>query len=50
MKSGTDQDFFTYPTVKPVLRYYSYGVNSAVDMIGFDGGPSSFSAGKGWFH
>src|SRR5206468_3599423 len=49
MKAGTDQDFFTYPTVNQCCDTTATGVNSAVDMIGFDGGPSSFSAGKGWF-
>jgi len=49
MKAGTDQDFFTYPTVNQCCDTTATGVNSAVDMIGFDGGPSSFSAGNGWF-
>jgi len=49
MKAGTDQDFFTYPTVNQCCDTTAMGVNSAVDMIGFDGGPSSFSAGNGWF-
>ena len=49
MKAGTDQDFFTYPTVIQCCDTSATGVNSNVDMIGFDGGPSSYSAGAGWF-
>jgi len=44
MKAGSDQDFFTYPTVTQCCDTSATGVNSAVDMIGFEHGN-----GIGWF-
>ena len=44
MKEGPDEDFVTYPTVNQCCDTTATGVNSNVDMIGFEHGN-----GIGWF-